>query len=162
MNAGPGLSWPLNTRALLADDHAGVGTGKPLIVAHLLADDTTATALEVDFLRYGLDLLDLYRGGLSFRRVCAVVAHLPDDAAVWRATGPDAGWTRPEILLAALERRVTLLWATVATALGTKIGDADVAAPLALGTATPVAQPRAEPEPETKSLREIALWMRGG
>ncbi|NUT47322.1 MAG: hypothetical protein HOV94_08420 [Saccharothrix sp.] len=109
----------------------------------------------------GLDLLDLYRGRLSFRRVCAVVAHLPDDAAVWRATGPDAGWTRPEVLLAALERRVTLLWATVATALGGKVTDADVTAPLDLGDTAPPAPAGGEPEPETKSLREIALWMRG-
>ncbi|ONI92477.1 hypothetical protein ALI22I_03490 [Saccharothrix sp. ALI-22-I] len=109
----------------------------------------------------GLDLLDLYRGTLSFRRVCAVVAHLPDDAAVWRATGPDAGWTRPEVLLAALERRVTLLWATVATALGTKVSDADVAAPLDLGDTAPPSQAGGEPEPEVRSLREIALWMRG-
>jgi hypothetical protein len=93
--------------------------------------------------------------------VCAVVAHLPDDAAVWRATGPDAGWTRPEVLLAALERRVALLWATVATALGTKVGDADVASPLDLGDTAPPPPAGGEPRPETKSLREIALWMRG-
>ncbi len=90
-----------------------------------------------------------------------MVAHLPDDAAVWRATGPDAGWTRPEVLLAALERRVTLLWATVVTALGGKVTDADIAAPLDLGDTTPPAPAGGEPQVETKSLREIALWMRG-
>ncbi|XVV05327.1 hypothetical protein ACQPW3_08025 [Actinosynnema sp. CA-248983] len=127
----------------------------------MLADDTTAQALEVDFLRYGVDLLDLYRGTLSYRRVCALVAHLPDDAAVWRAAGPDAGWTRPEVLLAALERRVTLLWATVATALGGKVSEDDVAAPLDVTSGSaPAAAAGGEPGPKVKSLREIALWMR--
>ncbi|WP_202919492.1 hypothetical protein [Saccharothrix deserti] len=147
-------------RALQQDHHARAGAGKPLIVACLLADDTTPAALETDLLRYGVDLLDLYRGTLSYRRVCALVANLPDDAAVWRATGPDAGWTRPEVLLAALERRVTLLWATVATALGGKVTDSGIAAPLDLGATTPTRSPAGgEPEPEVRSLREIALWM---
>ncbi|MFD1048207.1 hypothetical protein ACFQ1S_23030, partial [Kibdelosporangium lantanae] len=48
-----------------------------------MGDETTAGALEVDFLAIGVDLLDLYRGRLSFRRVCALVEHLPEDAAVW-------------------------------------------------------------------------------
>jgi hypothetical protein len=110
----------------------------------------------------GLDLLDLYRGRLSFRRVCAVIAHLPDDAAVWRAVSPNAGWTRPEVLLAALERRVTLLWATVATALGGKVTDTDIAAPLDLDQPSAATPTGHESEPVTKSLRQIALWMRNG
>jgi hypothetical protein len=95
--------------------------------------------------------------------VCALVAHLPDDAAVWRSAGADAGWTRADLALAALERRVTLLWATVATALGHKVTDTDVTGPF--GTPTAPADTAAgggEPGPETKPLREIALWMRGG
>ncbi|WP_063778057.1 hypothetical protein [Lentzea aerocolonigenes] len=95
--------------------------------------------------------------------MCALVANLPEDAAVWRTAGPDAGWTRADIVLAALERRVTLLWATVATALGHKVTDADVTSPLDQLTASSSA-PAAEggdTGPETKSMREIALWMRG-
>ncbi|GAA2658102.1 MULTISPECIES: hypothetical protein [Actinosynnema] len=93
--------------------------------------------------------------------MCAVVAALPADAAVWRAVGPDAGWTRAELLLAALERRVTLLWATVASALGSTVPEEALASPLDLGTATPPVPGGGEPEPETRSLREIAVWMRG-
>jgi hypothetical protein len=97
------------------------------------------------------------------RRVCAIVANLPDDAAVWRTGGADAGWSRSELVLAVLERRVTLLWATVATALGQKVTDADLTGPLdATTTATEPSPPApAGGESETKSLREIALWMRG-
>jgi hypothetical protein len=109
-------------------------------------------------LRYGVDLLDLYRGSLTLRRVCA----LADDAAVWRTAGPDAGWSRSELVLAVLERRVTLLWATVAATLGQKITDADLTGPLDAATTRPTSTPAAAGvEPETKSLREIALWMRG-
>lgn len=107
-------------------------------------------------------MLDLYRGRLSYRRVCALVANLPDDAAVWRSAGADAGWTRADIALAALERRVTLLWATVATALGHKVSDTDVIGPFDSPSAASSAS-AAEgggSEPETKSLREVALWMR--
>ncbi|MCP2248192.1 hypothetical protein LX86_006968 [Lentzea aerocolonigenes] len=96
--------------------------------------------------------------------MCALVANLPEDAAVWRTGGADAGWTRADLALAALERRVTLLWATVATALGHEVTEADVTSPLDQLTASSSA-PAAEgggTEPETKSLREIALWMRGG
>lgn len=98
---------------------------------------------------------------MTYRRVCALVANLPDDAAVWRTSGPDAGWSRSELVLAVLERRVTLLWATVVTALGQKLTDADLTGPL--DTATDPTSPPAQAggEPDTKSLREIALWMRG-
>ncbi|WNV82210.1 hypothetical protein [Umezawaea sp. Da 62-37] len=113
-------------------------------------------------LRYGVDLLDLYRGTLTLRRVCAFVANLPDDAAVWRTAGPDAGWTRQELLLAVLERRVTLLWATVAQALGQTVSDEDLTSPLDSPSTSDTSAPAASGgEPETKSLREIALWMRG-
>jgi hypothetical protein len=91
--------------------------------------------------------------------VCAVVARLPDDAAVWRATGPDDGWTRPEVLLAALERRVTLLWATIVTALGAKATEDDGTGPLdrlitPTGSAAVVPAPpeRDEPEPPDQIL----------
>jgi hypothetical protein len=111
-----------------------------------------------------VDLLDLYRGRLSFRRVCVLVEHLPDDAAVWRTAGPDAGWTRTDYLLAVLERRVTLLWATVATAFGHTLTDEQLTGPMDALTSQvdrPAAMGRGDPGPETKSLREMALMMRG-
>lgn len=94
--------------------------------------------------------------------MCALVANLPEDAAVWRAAGPDAGWTRTDLALAALERRVTLLWATVATALGHKVTDTDVTGPFDPPAASTATAAGGEPGAEPKSLREIALWMRGG
>ncbi|MFE9747554.1 hypothetical protein ACFYOT_21845 [Saccharothrix saharensis] len=89
-----------------------------------------------------------------------MVAQLPDHAAVWRATDPNAGWTRHDVLLAVLERRVTLLWATVATALGIKVSDADVSAPLNSGGTAPLATVEGKPDVQIKSLREIASWIR--
>jgi hypothetical protein len=148
-------------RGLLRAGDEGARSGKPLTVVHLLGDETTADALEADLLAcYGVDLLDLYRGRLSFRRVCVLIGHLPQNAAVWRAINPDAGWTRIDYLLAATERRVTALWATIAAALGHKLTDDQLTSPLdALTNQRSTAGPG---EPETLSLREIALMMRGG
>ena len=131
-------------------------------MARLLAHDATATALETDLLCYGVDLLDLYRGELSLRRVCALVEHLPPDAAVWRVLGPDAGWTRAEVLAAAMERRLTGLWATLAAALGHQVTAADLTSPLdLLSDPGPARQPSVV-EPDTLSLRDTALMMRTG
>ena len=120
-------------------------------------------------LRYGVDLLDLYRGGLSYRRVCALVTHLPDDAAVWRVLNPRGAWTRADLLASVTERRITALWATVAAALGQDISDAQLADPIEAFTASTVdtspvrtTPPAGTGETELKSLREIALWMRSG
>ncbi|WP_235078884.1 hypothetical protein [Amycolatopsis orientalis] len=123
--------------------------------------------METDLLRYGVDLLDLYRGGLSYRRVCALVTHLPDDAAVWRVLNPRGAWTRADLLASVTERRITALWATVATALGQEITDAQLADPIEAFTAPATASPaRTAPagtgDPELKSLRDIAVWMRNG
>jgi hypothetical protein len=117
----------------------------------------------VDFLAAGVDLLDLYRGRLSFRRVCVLVEHLPDHAAVWRTAGPDAGWSRTDYLLVAVERRVTALWATVAAALGHTLTDEQVASPVDALTrpSDRAAAGGSDAGPETKSLREMALMMRG-
>ncbi|MGH2375103.1 MAG: hypothetical protein ACRDIC_16750 [bacterium] len=123
-----------------------------------MADDTTADALEADLLRAGVDLLDLYRGRLTFRRVCVLVAHLPAEAALWRALRPDEPLTRSELLLATVERRVTVLWATVSAALGHPVPDGHLAGPLDAFPAR--ATTTARTEPEVGSLREIAAWMR--
>ncbi|MEV4313006.1 hypothetical protein [Actinocrispum sp. NPDC049592] len=101
---------------------------------------------------------------MSFRRVCVIVAHLPDDAAVWRSAGRDAGWPRTDYLLVALERRVTLLWATVAAAFGHTLTEDQVASPVdaLIGRSDrPAAAGGGEARPETKTLREMALMMRG-
>jgi len=129
----------------------------------LLSDEATAEALETDLLRYGVDLLDLYRDRLSYRRVCALVTHLPDDAAVWRLHNPLGALTRAELLLAATERRVTALWATVVVALGQDVTDVQLAGPLdwtGSQSGAGAGPDRAPDGAELKSLREIALWMR--
>jgi hypothetical protein len=99
--------------------------------------------------------------------VCALVTYLPDDAAVWRVLDPRGAWTRADLLASVTERRITALWATVAAALGQEITDAQLADPIEAFTAsasTPVAwsAPAGTGEPELKSLREIAVWMRNG
>ena len=123
--------------------------------------------METDLLRYGVDLLDLYRGGLSYRRVCALVTHLPDDAAVWRVLDPRGSWTRADLLATLTERRITALWAVVAAALGHEVTDAQLADPMDAYTTTSATGPAENRhtesgEPELKSLREIAIWMRSG
>lgn len=90
--------------------------------------------------------------------MCVIVANLPDDAAVWRALHPHGIHTRTDLLLAAMERRITILWATVAAALGQDIPDEHLTGPL---DALDTRQAQAGTEPETRSLREIAVWMRG-
>jgi hypothetical protein len=95
--------------------------------------------------------------------LCALVSHLPDDAAVWRVHDPHGAMTRAELVLATVERRVTALWATVAVALGQDVTDSQLAGPLDTST-TSRAVPwtdRAPDGAELKSLREVALWMRG-
>ncbi|WP_063778074.1 hypothetical protein [Lentzea aerocolonigenes] len=131
-----------------------------------MSDDRTAEALEVDLLRHGVDLLDLYRGELEFRRVCALVTHLPPDSALWRALSPDGRWTRADVLAAATERRLTALWAAVAALLGHEATDDQLASPLdALDTHNPGPAPTAPAkggERDTtaaRPLREIALMM---
>jgi hypothetical protein len=131
------------------------------MVARLLAGDTTAEALEADLLDvYGVDLLDLYRARLSYRRVCVLVAGLPPDARVWRAIVPEAGWSRLEMLTAAMERRITALWATVAAALGQTVPPEHLTSPLDLATTEPSPGP-GDAEPETVSLRDMARLMHG-
>jgi hypothetical protein len=60
---------------------------------------------------YGIDLLGLWRGELSPRRLAALVSNLPRDAAVHRATyGERARWGDTEHLLADVVDLLQLLW----------------------------------------------------
>lgn len=155
---------------LLGHGDAAGGAGKPLIVAHLLGDDRTATALEADLLAtYGVDLLDFYRRRVSLRRICVLVQHLPDHAAVWRALSPGADWTRAEVLALATERRVAALWAVVFAAFGGHPTASDLAPPVPLPGHADRSARTAEPserqanggEPVVLPLRRVALIMRG-
>jgi hypothetical protein len=69
------------------------------------------------------------RGQLSYRRVCALVQHLPNDATVWRSVAPDKAYTRTELLTATVEQRITIQWATFAALL--RPGDHRLGADLA-------------------------------
>ncbi|WET76899.1 hypothetical protein P3102_22615 [Amycolatopsis sp. QT-25] len=95
------------------------------------------------------------------------MTHLPGDAAVWRVLDPRSGWTRADLLASVTERRITALWATVASALGQEITDAQLADPVEAFTTPATPRSARAPaagsgEPEVKSLREIAVWMRSG
>ncbi|MDT8910886.1 hypothetical protein [Amycolatopsis sp. PS_44_ISF1] len=102
--------------------------------------------------------------------MCALVTHLPEDAAVWRVLDPHGGWTRADLLASVTERRITALWATVASALGQEVTDAQLANPIDTFTGPAAGRPSSPPpqqsagtgEAEVKSLREIAVWMRNG
>ncbi len=97
--------------------------------------------------------------------MCALITHLPDDAAVWRTLNPRGAWTRADLLASVTERRITALWATVAAALGHELTDAQLADPIeAITDPAPPAStaPAGTGELELKSLREIAVWMRNG
>jgi hypothetical protein len=63
--------------------------------------------LEVDLLDKGIDLLDLYRGKVSMRRVIAVVKHLPHTSAFMqelgkREVGEAVHWGPTEHLMCAM------------------------------------------------------------
>lgn len=59
--------------------------------------------MEADLLRYyGVDLLDLYRGVLSVRRLGVLVRGLPPQSATVQAAEPDTRWSLTDHLLAAV------------------------------------------------------------
>lgn len=66
----------------------------------MLRDRTDA--LEADLLRfYGVDLLDLWRGRLSLRRLSVLVAGLPSESALWAdENGIARGWTLTNLIMA--------------------------------------------------------------
>lgn len=45
--------------------------------------------LENDLLKQDVDLLDLWRGRITFRRLATLIRHLPDDSLLIRAADPD-------------------------------------------------------------------------
>jgi hypothetical protein len=51
---------------------------------------------------YGIDLLDLWRGRLTWRRAGILLANLPPGSAVSRAKGSNTAWTEAEHLLAGI------------------------------------------------------------
>lgn len=57
--------------------------------------------MEADFQRfYGLDLLDLWRGKLTPRKVSVLAVALPAGAVTWQLAGVDSAWTTTDHLLA--------------------------------------------------------------
>ncbi|MFF2621248.1 hypothetical protein [Oerskovia jenensis] len=77
-----------------------------------------AGALEADFQRwYQADLLDLYRGDLTFRKASEWARHLPPGAAVFREMGGPLAWSDEVHMGAAVEYAVRALhWAQTADA----------------------------------------------
>ena len=99
-------------------------------------------------------LLDLCRGALSYRRLCALVTTCPLMPRCGVSTTGDSGHATVELLLTAIERRIAVLWAAVAAAFGQQIAEEHLAGPLDHDGTKP------ETEPEVRSLREIVVWMR--
>ncbi|MET9712414.1 hypothetical protein ACFW3Z_22610 [Nocardiopsis alba] len=63
--------------------------------------------MEADLARYyRIDLGDLWRGGLTLRRLAVLVRHLPPDAATMSELGGD-GWTLSHYLQADLVHATT-------------------------------------------------------
>jgi hypothetical protein len=63
--------------------------------------------VEADLARYyGIDLGDLWRGGLTPRRLAVLVRHLPADSATVTSVGGD-GWTLSHYLQADLVHATT-------------------------------------------------------
>lgn len=67
-------------------------------------------AIKADLRReYGVDLLDLWRGGLCLEDVADWVAYLPPGSAVWREHGGPAAWTDAVAMGARTEHSVRML-----------------------------------------------------
>ena len=73
-------------------------------------------AVEADLLRfYGVDLLDLYRGRLSMRRLSVLLRALPREAATVQALDPALTWGVAEYLAAnTVDTLQALLWTYLA------------------------------------------------
>lgn len=68
--------------------------------------------LEADLAaEYGVDLVDLWRGGLTLRRVAVLATQLPAGSRVWQATGGPRAWSDEyHGLLAVMNRVERLEW----------------------------------------------------
>ena len=73
-------------------------------------------AVEADLLRYyGVDLLDLYRGGLSLRRLSVLLRALPRESATVQALDPSLSWGVAEHLAAStVDALHSILWTYLA------------------------------------------------
>lgn len=66
--------------------------------------------LEADFAsEYGLNLTDLWRGGLSFRRAAVLATQLPAGSRLWQATGGPRAWSDEYHALMVVANRVERL-----------------------------------------------------
>ncbi|ADJ49027.1 hypothetical protein AMES_7201 [Amycolatopsis mediterranei S699] len=83
--------------------------------------------------------------------MCALITHLPDDAAVWRTLNLRGAWTHADLLVSGTERRITALWATVAAALGHELTDAQLADPIEVITPPLRSPARPRPAPASRS-----------
>lgn len=60
----------------------------------------------------GLDLVDLWRGRITARRLSVLVTQLPDGARVWKATGGAKAWSDEVSTMMILDLRLReLFWA---------------------------------------------------
>lgn len=88
----------------------GAGRGRGhlggiLSLVALIGEHTDA--IRADLHRYHrIQLTDIGRT-VTFGEVRAFLAHLPHDAALWRAMGSPRQWGYPELLLAAIENRLS-------------------------------------------------------
>lgn len=66
--------------------------------------------MEADFQRvYGIDLVDVWRGVLTFRRAATLALTLPAGSALWQATGGPRAWTDEYAGLMGVVHRLDIL-----------------------------------------------------
>lgn len=67
--------------------------------------------LEADFVAYypAVDLLDLWRGGLTLRRAAVLAMQLPAGSRLWQATGGPKAWSDEYHALMVVQWRLQIL-----------------------------------------------------
>lgn len=70
-----------------------------MLLSRYLALDEGAVRADLQRF-YGIDLDDAMAGAHSAGHVAALMAHLPSDASIYRATNDDAAWTLDSSMLA--------------------------------------------------------------
>lgn len=66
--------------------------------------------LEADLAsEYGIDLVDLWRGGLTLRRAAVLATQLPAGSRLWQATGGPKAWADEYQALMIVEWRLQIL-----------------------------------------------------